>query len=48
MYEELLMEVKWNSKCFLTQEKMIWKSFVTIIKSQSRDDKKKRFKAINN
>lgn len=29
----------------LTQEKMIWKSFVTIIKSQSRDDKE-RFKAI--
>lgn len=28
----------------LTQEKMIWKSFVTIIKSQSRDEK--RFKAI--
>lgn len=35
----------WNA--FNIQTKMIWKSFVTIIKSRSRDEKKmKRFKAI--
>jgi hypothetical protein len=37
-------EMETQKTMLLKQEKMIWKSFVTIIKSQSRDEK--GFKAI--